>query len=293
MATRKALATILIGEDYQQMWNGLYRRSVESYAAKHGYDLVIIDQALDPSDRATERTPHWQKCLILEHPDLRDRDHVVWIDADIFVNFHHAPCIVAHYLEQDEGRGGIGAVPFSAAINSPEHLDNRWDRAHRYGNGLFKRDRGPTPPERYAEAGLPDDQSDMVNTGVMVLSPEKHAAFLRDVYETGTENPLSAMEQMWLSYRMYSEGRITPLDGRFNKIWSEELVQNYPFLMNEPMRRHLPLIALSVTTAWLNGYFLHFLADGFSRGDVRYIMTQFSDPAQINLEALAKGSGGA
>src|SRR3546814_20631997 len=50
---------------------------------------------------------------------------------------------------------------------------------------------------------------------VLVLRPDRHTAFLRDVYETGTENRYSAMEQMWLSYRMFQEGPFTPLDPRF------------------------------------------------------------------------------
>lgn len=286
MARRKALATMVIGDQYRSMWNRHYRKSVQAYADKHDYDLVLIDDYIDPTPRSRERTPHWQKCLILEHPALQSYDHVVWIDADIFVNYHTAPCIVEHYGASD----GIGAVPFAATQPNAETLDNRWNRAFRFGSGIFRRDRGPTAKERYAEAGLPDDQPDMVNTGVLVLRPERHKAFLRDVYETGTENTFSAMEQMWLSYRIFQEGLLQPLDSRFNKIWSEELVQNYPFLMNEGTRRQTPIIALCVTTAWLNGYFLHFLADGYSRGDVRYIMTMFDAPERISLEALASHS---
>lgn len=291
MAGGKALTTMVIGSDYRSMWDGLYRRSVEAYAERHGYELVVIDAAIDPRPKAAERTPHWQKCLILEHPRLRDREHVAWIDADIFVNFHAAPCIVEHYRAADAGRGGIGAVPWGATFTSQEALDNRWHRAHRHGSGIFRRDRGPTPPERYAEAGLPADQPDMVNTGVLVLRPDRHTAFLREVYETGTENPYSAMEQMWLSYRIHQDGLLTALDPRFNKIWSEEVVQNYPFLLNTATRQQLPVIALCVTAAWLNGYFLHFLADGLTRGDVRYIMTMFDDPSRISMEALLKRAG--
>src|SRR3546814_20572919 len=76
MAVRKALTTMVIGSDYKSMWEGLYRRSVEAYAERHDYELVIIDAAIDPRPKAGERTPHWQKCLILEHPRLRDREHV-------------------------------------------------------------------------------------------------------------------------------------------------------------------------------------------------------------------------
>lgn len=290
MAAGKALTTMVIGSDYRSMWDGLYRKSVEAYAARHDYELVVIDANIDPRPKAAERTPHWQKCLILEHPRLRDREHVAWIDADIFVNFRSAPCIVEHYRAADGGRGGIGAVPWGGTFTTAEAIDNRWHRAHRFGSGIFRRARGPTPPERYAEAGLPPDQPDMVNTGVLVLRPDRHAGFLREVYETGTENPHSAMEQMWLSYRIYQEGLLTPLDARFNKIWSEEVVQNYPFLLNTATRQQLPIIALCVTTAWLNGYFLHFLADGLTRGDVRYILTMFDDPSRISMEAMVKGA---
>ena len=48
MAGRKALTTIVIGREYQAMWNALYRKSVEAYAEKHGYDLVLIDDHIDP-----------------------------------------------------------------------------------------------------------------------------------------------------------------------------------------------------------------------------------------------------
>lgn len=288
MSGGKALTTMVIGNDYKAMWDSLYRKSVEAYADRHGYELVIIDDYIDTRPKGRERTPHWQKCLILEHPRLRDREHVAWIDADIFVNYHSGPCIVEHYQARDGGRGGIGAVPFGATFTTDEAVDNRWNRAHRYGSGIFKRERGPTPAERYAEAGLPDDQPEMVNTGVLVLRPDRHGDFLREVYETGTENPYSAMEQMWLSYRIFQEGLLTPLDPRFNKIWSEELVQNYPFLMTSAMREQRAIIGLCVTAAWLNGYFLHFLADGFSRGDVRFIMTMFDEPSQICLSKLVE-----
>src|SRR3546814_13306334 len=123
----------------------------------------------------------------------------------------------------------------------------------------------------------------MVNTGVLVLRPDRHTAFLRDVYETGTENRYSAMEQMWLSYRMFQEGLFTRLDPRFNKIWSEEVVQNYPFLLNTATREQLRIIAISVTTGWPNGHLLLFLADGLTRGDLRATITTFAAPSRSRL----------
>lgn len=289
MAAGKALTTMVIGSDYRAMWDGLYRKSVEAYAQRHDYELVVIDANIDQRPRATERHPRWQKCLMLEHPRLRDREHVVWIDADVFANYRSGRCAVEHYRASDGGRGGIGAVPFGAIFTTAEALENRWHRAHRDDGGIFRREPGPAPPQRYAEAGLPSDQGDVVDTGVLVLRPDLHTGFLRQVYETGSGTPRPGGAQMWLSHRILDAGLLTPLDPRFNKVWSEEVVQHYPFLLNAAMRQQLPIIALCVTAAWLNGYFLHFRADRLTRGDARYIMTMFDDPARISLEALLQG----
>ena len=278
----KALVTLAIGEDYLRMWEAYYKPSLEKYAEKHGYDLFVIDDYLDATPRGPERTPHWQKLLILEHPEFRQYEHVVWIDADININFHHAPCIVDHAGDTD----ALGLVSHNQAYVNDELWTNRWHRAHQLGGGIFERPHGPSPVERYREAGLPDDVDDMVNTGVMVLQPAKHAEFLRWIYDTCDENPYSANEQMSLSYHIFRQGLFQPLDPRFNRTWSEEMVQNYPFLMNNLTREIQPVMALCVTAAWLNTWFLHFLADGLSRGDVQFILSQFDDPTKINLQEL-------
>ena len=278
----KALVTMAIGDDYKSMWEAYYKPSILPYAERHGYELIVVDDYIDAGPSGRARTPHWQKLLILERPDIARFERVVWIDADIFINFRHAPCIV----EACGPAAGIGLVGHNATYATPELWDNRWHRAHMKGSGIFARGRGPTPAERYAEAGLSGDVDDMVNTGVMVLDPARHAGFLRQVYDECTENQYSAMEQMALSHRIFKAGLYHPLDPRFNRTWTEEMVHHCPFLLHERNRNNQPLVAFCVTTAWLNAWFLHFLADGISRGDVRLILTRFSDPAQINLEEV-------
>lgn len=281
----KALVILAIGKPYVAMWGQHYRPSVEKYAAKNGYDVIVIEDYIDQSPRAQERTPHWQKCLILEHPDVQGYEDVVWLDADININFHHAPCIISSNPEPDK----IGLVSHNTTFSSPELWEYRWDRSHKYGTGAFARDRAPTVAERYAEAGLPTDMPDMVNTGVMVLKRSRHGELLRWVYDNCEENERSAMEQMPLSYHIFKNDMFASLDPRFNKTWSEEMVHNYGFLMNGPNRKNQILIAYCVTTAWLNNYFLHFLADGMSRGDVALIQSQVDDPAKLYFGAPAPG----
>ncbi|HLN23429.1 MAG TPA: hypothetical protein VK558_05540, partial [Patescibacteria group bacterium] len=94
MTATKALVTILIGDSYIAMWERLFASTWRAYCEKHGYDLIVIKEYIDKSDRALTRGPHWQKCLILEREEVRKYDRVVWVDADIAINFHNAPCIV-------------------------------------------------------------------------------------------------------------------------------------------------------------------------------------------------------
>ena len=102
----KCLATLLIGEAYRDMWRQHFEKSWREYAKRHGYDIVVVDRHIDRSERGRKRTPHWQKCLILEHEEVRQYEHVVWVDADVIINFHTAPCIVGC-----NEPGKIGIVP--------------------------------------------------------------------------------------------------------------------------------------------------------------------------------------
>jgi hypothetical protein len=157
----KALALINVGEAYTKFWNDHCAGAVRAYAARHGYAVVVFDRPLDPSDG---RPPQWQKLLILEQPELRGFDDVVWLDSDILINFHRAPCIVTA-----NGSDKVGAISFKRSeMGSPAKLDNRWGR--RSTGGIR---------DWYRSHGFGDDVDDFTNTGVMVLKPRLHAAIFR------------------------------------------------------------------------------------------------------------------
>lgn len=281
MPNRKALVTLLIGDSYRQGWQAHYRSTWAAYAERYGYDIVTIGDWIDSGPTARARSPHWQKCLILEHPDVRGYADVVWLDADVLINHHEAPCIVSAH-----GGEGIGALSYNALNRAdPRRLAAREERSRR----LFADLQGETPErtavsagDRYRRAGLPDDVDDWTNTGVLVLKP-RHRELLRHVYETGIENEHSLFDNMALSYHIMAAGEFAPFDPRFNTDLYFELLESYPFLLFAEYGSSLLLRTLAINTIFLNSFFLHFVGGvGASlRSDVQLVARNLPDPRQL------------
>jgi len=83
---KKAIVTLAIGSAYLDRFEQLCRRNWTAYTERHGFDLFVIQEPLDKSERARNRSPAWQKCLILGAPDIAGYERVVWVDSDIFLN---------------------------------------------------------------------------------------------------------------------------------------------------------------------------------------------------------------
>lgn len=257
MANHKALATLVIGDAFQQEWRRRMEPSWRAYGEKHGYDIVAVDDYIDKGPRGRERTPHWQKCLILEDERVRGYEDVVWVDADVMINAHTAPCIVA---ATEPGRIGLVSSRHQD-YESPLSRDNLVRRCHQ----LVPVDRRDGLPkscrERYTQAGLSGDVDDYANTGVLVLKPKEHAGLLRHVYDSYDETPFTAKEEACLSHGIFGSGLAQHLDPRFNVAWFHQMVEHYPFLMLDEARRDPLVVALAVNAAWSNAWFMHFTAD--------------------------------
>jgi hypothetical protein len=253
---------------------------MELYARKHGYDLIAFDSHLDPSERGTSRPPHWQKLLILEQPAVRRYEHVVWVDADIMINHHHAPCIVTAAGAAEK----IGIVPYSVSeLGTPRRADNRYHRRGVDG-------RSPSFAEWYRHFGIAlpgmPDVDDFTNTGVLVLRPPQHGPFLRWVYENCAEIPGAHQENGPLSYHIFRRGLASALDERFNVSWSGEIIEHYPFLLARRNFDNHTLVSLCVNAAWHNAYFLHFVGEA-ARGSARLIFTQRASASALEVVTAA------
>ncbi|GAB6054083.1 hypothetical protein JCM17960_29030 [Magnetospira thiophila] len=263
----KALVTVLIGDFHQQLWETHFKPTWEPYAAAHGYDIIVIDDYIDRSNKAQERRPHWQKCLILEHPDVQDYAHVVWLDGDVAINFHQAPCVVnAH------GSDRIGVLSYA---NTLKYIDGISVLEQRLHTALQGQPYGRRIVDRYTEAGLPGDVTDWTNTGVMVLRPPLHREVLRAVYDQYEETPLSMADNMPLSYHLFKNDLVKPLDPRFNCDIMYALLEHYPFILWPAERENGRLRAMVANAVWGNNYFIHYTG-GLGRDfrmDIRFVRT--------------------
>jgi hypothetical protein len=72
-----------LGRKWDERWRRLCEANWREYADRHGYDLIRIENPLDPSERGRARSPSWQKLLVLEQPFASRYERVVWADADL------------------------------------------------------------------------------------------------------------------------------------------------------------------------------------------------------------------
>ena len=75
------------------MFDQLCKHEWTIYAEKYNFDLIVLKQSLDDSDRARLRSPAWQKLLILSQSWSNQYDQIVWLDSDIIINNKNAPDI--------------------------------------------------------------------------------------------------------------------------------------------------------------------------------------------------------
>lgn len=259
----KVLVTFVRGRQHQALWRH-FLPTWKAYAEQYNYDIITLDQPIDPNFDSKGKSLHWQKCLVLEHPDVAAYEDVVWIDCDILVNHRTAPCIVT----ETAGRG-IGAVLYSSQNQpNPRTRAAREDRLYRvsvlqkketYGLGRY-----PEAREMYARAGLGDDVNDWINTGVMVLKPARDAEILRHVYETCEETPFSLYDNFPLSYHLLKRNLVHGLDPRFNADYLYEVLESYPFLtlsrFGTPTTTNLTIRSICAFTIINNNWFIHAVA---------------------------------
>jgi len=294
MNNSKVIVTLVVGDKYLKTWKKSAEANWRRYAEIHGYDLLCIDRPLDQSDRAMKRSPAWQKCLVLDQPFASDYERVVWIDADILINTASAPSIVEG-VPFDK----VGAVDAFAGP-SREYGMEAVGRAYQYWSSLGWPLIPDTPKNYHTNFGLPPfDHDDVVQTGVMVLSPQHHRELLLKAYYEYEDKgaPFWHYEMRPLSYELLKANAVHWIDGRFNQLWVFYKVLHFPFLVNDVVDWRLTTrikrrLARSLgvfshdtgvtcaTIAFLNSYFLHF---GASMAEMELVDTTTLSWTQCKL----------
>ncbi len=236
----KAIVTLVVGEQHRTLWETCARASWETYAKRHGYKLVIVDQLIDKSEEGMERSPSWQKLLLWRLPELHDCDRVAWIDADIIINNDTAPDIVDSVPPEKIGAAVAHLILAYPGMESALARVCGTSTLAEHARWVYEQ--SSLPPFDYH-----------LNAGVLVLS-RSHQEFLEYIYETYPEQPKSYFEQMALSSESLQRGLHHALDPRFNAAWYEHKAAFYPFLYGAPSA----LLPLCLAVVYANNFFLHF-----------------------------------
>ena len=250
MSERKAIVTLAVGAEFRRRWNEACSQNWSRYAARHGYDIICIDEPLDTSERARLRSPAWQKCLVLGQPFSARYDRIVWVDSDILIS-PDAPDVSVG-VPADK----VGAVD-EFGIPSPElhRLVRLKDYARWRRSGVPFID-NPTPESYYTAYGFSRGFGHVVQTGVMVLSPQHHRGILERTYTAHEDRgPGWNYEMRPLSHELLSAGCVHWIDPRFNYLLGIYESLHYPFLAesDDPVRR-----ADCLRDALRSTHFLHF-----------------------------------
>ncbi len=262
---RQAIVTLLVGNRYRADWHRFAKRYWVAYAERHGLDVLALERVLDASSRASRRSPAWQKLLILSQDFARRYDQIIWVDADVVIN-PSAPLIT-----EGVSRERVGAVDEYAFPSPDDHaivVRRVGDALHLPPGHVW-----PTPQSFYDSWGLPGSFPQVVQSGVLVLSPKHHKDVLEHTYHTYEDRGGATWGEMHpLSFELLSNDLVHWLDQRFNTIWTFVKALHYPWLLEENYEvlrkiRGLRRLAFRLdearlrkplTTTFRNSYFLHF-----------------------------------
>jgi hypothetical protein len=250
---KNAIVTLCVGDEYVRLWGHLCKRGWELYAAQNNFDLIVLSQPLDDSERGRARSPAWQKLLILDQDWAQNYEQIVWIDADILIA-PHSPNILDYV--PDPRRIGICIV--ADQLSSAQK--------HVYLERLYKQRIAAESAEAvwllhnnspFERDGIDVKDCKMLSTGVMVLSPCHHRQLFRECYSK--EGTTQLYEQPALSYVIWHSGLMQSLSPRFNWTVHEAMtlyfnrVPQLPLLDGEMANIHT-----FVENEYEKAYFLHF-----------------------------------
>jgi hypothetical protein len=228
------LVTICIGENYLQQYNNLFRLSQERYARKCGYDFKIItDFIAEPRHFSVIS---FNKALVCDYNWDTEYDFIIFVDADIIIN-DNAPPIHNSYDFGDK----IGVV-----TQSQPNLEARIQ-------GQIHKGYEATAKEYYKLKSNHDIETDhIINTGVIVLQPQKHKLLMRNIFNKYSSNQIANKagfhyEQSVIGYEIQKNNMYYFMDMKWNALWA-----NNKYYLNVMKNQNV-----SLQEFYDNNYFIH------------------------------------
>lgn len=206
------LVTLCIGEKYINQYNNLFRHFHEDYAKKCNYDFKIItDYIQEPKHPSVISL---NKILVCEYNWKIHYDIIIFIDADIIIN-KTTPPLHNYYNFGDK----IGCV------NSNPDLEARVQGNINSKNKI-------TAKEYYKiKSNHTIDTEHIINTGVLVIQPNKHKQFLQNIFKQYSQSQINNKEgfhyeQSVIGYELQKNNISFLMDSKWNAIWKNNKYYN-------------------------------------------------------------------
>jgi hypothetical protein len=220
--------TLAIGDYHLRYWQQFCQASWQAFAQKYGLDVIVLRDPLDRSPRATGRSPAWQKCLVLSQDFVARYEQLVLLDCDIVINAEAAPCITDQTPVEFVG-GVIAGSQIHEDLRTV--LLSRLRRApldYQRGTRYWQEDQ----ESYYRHYGLTPLDTGIIQTGVLVASPQHHREVFAGVYKADYPVEHRNYEQVPLSHAILSSGQFHQIDTRFNHVFYESMLVHNPYLLN-------------------------------------------------------------
>ena len=274
---KKAIATLTIGEKYENLFNNYCKINWEKYSEKFNYDLIVINKNLDDSKRSRERSPAWQKLLILSQEWSKNYDQIVWVDSDVLINYKLAKDISK--IVEIENLGAVDAYSIPSKEIYQLSLKRTYDNWKRNGIQYIH---NLKPEEYYQKRGINGFDIDaVVQTGVFVSSCEHHRKIFEHIYYSYEDNNKSAAwnyEMPAMSYELIKANLVQwiPIEYNYNVYDIISAYYSFIFFKKEFLLKNLynklikkinlnnhvsSLSSLEIkclNQIYNNGYFIHF-----------------------------------
>jgi lipopolysaccharide biosynthesis glycosyltransferase len=213
MGKTVAIVIFVIGQEYQERFDSIFKPNLSLYCKKYGYELIVLNKVLKEEPNMNKKTFYWQRMLIPSY--FSQYDYVVSMDADIYVNPNSPP------LPLDEIPEGM-----VAAVNERKYFNNyEWREKVQIKNGWER-----TGKDWYALSGENKPYHDHINAGFIIYQPYYHAEPIKDLYENNIHNYMKYHQddQSILSSFLIDNNIIYWLDERYNRLWTFWKFLMYP-----------------------------------------------------------------
>lgn len=225
----KAIVTLAIGQRYVDMFDLLCRNEWQRYCDKYGFDLIVIKEPLDSSERAQSRSPAWQKLLICSQEWSKKYSQIVWVDTDIIINLNNAPDICSNLPIEKVSAVETWSIPTRHVHDiSLKRSYASWEKQGvKYIDNL-------TPELYYKNRGIDLECKidSVVQTGVFACSPHHHRELFEHIYNSYEDEHGAAWnyEMPAMSYEIIRNNYHNWIEPEFNFCVSNLTSAYYPFV---------------------------------------------------------------